>query len=185
MVERIITRNPVSRNPEEKVLVVVDAGIATESNLQLLKDSGYNYLCVSRTKLKDYTLKDEDRKVTVLDSRRRPITLAEVSHELEGDYYQQVNSPAKSITESSMNRQWRERFEAELLKAQRALSTKGGVKTYEKVVERIGRAMGKYPSVSKYYQMGYVRSEENPNHMGDIRWKITLSEDTQEQSFGT
>ena len=150
MVERIIARNPVSRNPEEKVLVVVDAGIATESNLQLLKDSGYNYLCVSRTKLKDYTLKDEGRKVTVLDSRRRPITLAEVSHEPEGDYYLQVNSPAKSMTESSMNRQWRERFEAELLKAQRALSTKGGVKTYEKVVERIGRAMGKYPSVSKY-----------------------------------
>ena len=185
MVERIIARNPVSRNPEEKVLVVVDAGIATESNLQLLKDSGYNYLCVSRTKLKDYTLKDEGRKVTVLDSRRRPITLAEVSHEPEGDYYLQVNSPAKSMTESSMNRQWRERFEAELLKAQRALSTKGGVKTYEKVVERIGRAMGKYPSVSKYYQMEYIRSEENPNHMGNIRWKITLSEDTQEQSFGT
>ena len=185
MVERIIARNPVSRNPEEKVLVVVDAGIATESNLQLLKDSGYNYLCVSRTKLKDYTLKDEGRKVMVLDSRRRPITLAEVSHEPEGDYYLQVNSPAKSMTESSMNRQWRERFEAELLKAQRALSTKGGVKTYEKVVERIGRAMGKSPSVSKYYQMEYIRSEENPNHMGDIRWKITLSEDTQEQSFGT
>ena len=185
MVERIIARNPVSRNPEEKVLVVVDAGIATESNLQLLKDSGYNYLCVSRTKLKDYTLKDEGRKVTVLDSRRRPVTLAEVSHEPEGDYYLQVNSPAKSMTESSMNRQWRERFEAELLKAQRALSTKGGVKTYEKVVERIGRAMSKYPSVSKYYQMEYIRSEESPNHMGDIRWKITLSEDTQEQNFGT
>lgn len=185
MVERIIARNPVSHNPEEKVLAVVDAGIATEANLQLLKDSGYNYLCVSRTKLKDYTLKDEGRKVTVLDSRRRPITLAEVAHEPEGDYYLQVNSPAKSMTESSMNRQWRERFEAELLKARCALSTKGGVKNYEKVVERIGRAIGKYPSVSKYYQMEYVRSEENPNHMGDIRWKITLSEDTQEQSFGT
>lgn len=185
MVKHIIARNPVSHNPEEKVLVVVDAGIATESNLQLLKDSGYNYLCVSRTKLKDYTLKDENRKVTVLDSRQRPITLAEVTHEQGGDYYLQVNSPAKSMTESSMNRQWRERFEAELLKARRALSTKGGIKNYEKVVERIGRAMGKYPSVSKYYQMEYVRSEENPNHMGDIRWKITLSEDTQEQSSGT
>ena len=185
MVERIIARNPVSRNPEEKVLVVVDAGIATEANLQLLKDSGYNYLCVSRSKLKDYTLKDEGRKVTVLDSRRRPITLAEVAHEPEGDYYLQVNSPAKSMTESSMNRQWRERFEAELLKARRALFTKGGIKTYEKVVERIGRAMEKYPSVSKYYQIEYVRSEANPNHMGDIRWQITLSEDTQEKRFGT
>ena len=185
MVERIIARNPVSRNPEEKVLVVVDAGIATEANLQLLKDSGYNYLCVSRSKLKDYTLKDEGSKVTVLDSRRRPITLAEVAHEPEGDYYLQVNSPAKSMTESSMNRQWRERFEAELLKARRALFTKGGIKTYEKVLERIGRAMEKYPSVSKYYQIEYVRSEANPNHMGDIRWQITLSEDTQEKRFGT
>lgn len=185
MVERIIARNPVSRNPEEKVLVVVDAGIATEVNLQLLKDSGYNYLCVSRSKLKDYTLKDEGSKVTVLDSRRRPITLAEVAHEPEGDYYLQVNSPAKSMTESSMNRQWRERFEAELLKARRALFTKGGIKTYEKVVERIGRAMEKYPSVSKYYQIEYVRSEANPNHMGDICWQITLSEDTQEKRFGT
>ena len=145
MVERIIARNPVSRNPEEKVLVVVDAGIATEANLQLLKDSGYNYLCVSRSKLKDYTLKDEGSKVTVLDSRRRPITLAEVAHEPEGDYYLQVNSPAKSMTESSMNRQWRERFEAELLKARRALFTKGGIKTYEKVLERIGRAMENTP----------------------------------------
>ena len=87
MVERIIARNPVSRNPEEKVLVVVDAGIATEVNLQLLKDSGYDYLCVSRSKLKDYTLKDEGSKVTVLDSRRRPITLAEVASRTEGDYY--------------------------------------------------------------------------------------------------
>ena len=185
MVERIISRNPVSCNPEKKVLVVVDAGIATEANLQLLKDSGYNYLCVSRSKLKDYTLKDEGRKVTVLDSRRCPITLAEVAHEPDGDYYLQVNAPAKSMTESSMNRQWRERLEEELLKVRLALSTKGGVKTYEKAVERIGRAMGKYPSVSKYYQIEYVRSEANPNHMGDIRWQITLSEDTQEQRFGT
>ena len=69
-----------------------------------------------------------------------------------------------------MNRQWRERFEAELLKARRALFTKGGIKTYnEKVLERIGRAIEKYPSVSKYYQIEYVRSEANPNHMGDIR----------------
>lgn len=185
MVERIIAQNPVLSHPEEKVLVVIDAGIATEDNLKLLKDSGYNYLCVSRTKLKDYTLKDEGRKVTVLDGCQRPITLAAVAHETGCDYYLQVNSPSKSMTESSMNRQWRERFEAELLKARRALSTKGGVKTYEKVVERVGRAMGKYPSISKYYQVEYIRSEENPKLMADIRWKLTITEEAQEQRYGT
>lgn len=185
MVDKIIAKNPVSPNPDDKVLVVIDAGIATEKNLELLRSKGYNYLCVSRTKLTDYTLKDDGKSVTVFDSRNRPITLAEVAHEEEGDYYLRVNSPSKAMTERSMNRQWRDRFENELTKARKALSRKGGVKNYDKVVERIGRARGKYPSVSKYYQIEYIRSEENPKNMADIRWQINISDEQAEERFGT
>lgn len=185
MVENIIAKNPVPSNPDEKVLVVIDAGIATEDNLRLLRESGYNYLCVSRTKPADCTLACDGRSVTVLDSRRRPITLAQVAHEEGGDYYLRVNSPGKAMTERSMNRQWRERFEAELQKARDALSRKGGTKSYDKVVERVGRARGRYPSVSKYYQIEYVRCERNPQHMADIRWRIAISDDEAEQRFGT
>lgn len=185
MVDSIIAKNPVSPTPNQKVMVVIDAGIATEANLELLKERGYNYLCVSRTKLKNYTLKDEGRSVTVFDSRKRPITLAEVAHEPGGDFYLRVNSPAKAMTEQSMNKQWRDRFELELTKARNALTSKGGTKKYDKVVERIGRALGKYPSVSKYYQIDYVRSGENPEHMSDIRWQIRISHEEAEQRFGT
>ncbi len=185
MVDSIIAKNPVSPTPNQKVMVVIDAGIATEANLELLKERGYNYLCVSRTKLKNYTLKDEGRSVTVFDSRKRPITLAEVAHEPGGDFYLRVNSPAKAMTEQSINKQWRERFELELTKARNALTSKGGTKKYDKVVERIGRALGKYPSVSKYYQIDYVRSGENPEHMSDIRWQIRISHEEAEQRFGT
>ena len=38
MVDRIIAKNPAAANPEEKVLVVIDAGIATEDNLRLLRE---------------------------------------------------------------------------------------------------------------------------------------------------
>lgn len=185
MVDGIISKNPVSPNPHQKVMVVIDAGIATEGNLELLKERGYNYLCVSRTKLKDYTLKDEGRSVTVFDSRKRPITLAEVEHEAGGDFYLRVNSPAKAMTEQSMNQQWRERFELELTKARNALTAKGGTKRYDKVVERIGRALGRYPSVSKYYQIDYIRSGENPEHMADIRWQIKINQEEVKQRFGT
>lgn len=185
MVDGIISKNPVSPNPRQKVMVIIDAGIATEDNLELLKERGYNYLCVSRTKLKDYTLKDEGRSVTVFDSRKRPITLAEVEHEAGGDFYLRVNSPAKAMTEQSMNQQWRERFELELTKARSALTAKGGTKRYDKVVERIGRALGRYPSVSKYYQIDYIRSGENPEHMADIRWQIKIKQEEVEQRFGT
>ena len=185
MVENIIAKNPVSPDPDDKVLVVIDAGIATEDNLRLLREAGYNYLCVSRTKPADVTLEADGRTVTVLDSRRRPITLAQVAHEDGGDYFLRVNSPSKAMTERSMNRQWRERFEMELAKAKDALGRKGGTKDYDKVVERVGRARGKYPSVSKYYRIEYTRSEENPRHMADISWQVAIGEDEDEQRFGT
>ena len=185
MVENIIAKNPVSPDPDDKVLVVIDAGIATEDNLRLLREAGYNYLCVSRTKPADVTLEADGRTVTVLDSRRRPITLAQVAHEDGGDYFLRVNSPSKAMTERSMNRQWRERFEMELAKAKDALGRKGGTKDYDKVVERVGRARGKYPSVSKYYLIEYTRSEENPRHMADISWQVAIGEDEAEQRFGT
>ena len=97
MVEKIIAKNPVPSDPDEKVLVVIDAGIATEDNLRLLKEDGYNYLCVSRTKPAECTLACDGQSVTVLDSRRRPITLARVAHEQGGDYYLRVNSPSKAM----------------------------------------------------------------------------------------
>ena len=91
-----------------------------------------------------------------------------MEHEDGGDYFLRVKSPSKAITEQSMNRQWRGRFEMELTKARNALSKKGGTKTYDKVVERVGRALGRYPSVDRHYQIDYVRSETNPAHMADI-----------------
>lgn len=185
MVDGIIAKNPVSSHPDQKVLVVIDAGIATEANLQLLKERGYNYLCVSRTKLKDYTLKEEGCSVTVFDAKKRPITLAEVDHKEGVDYYLRINSPAKSMTERSMNRQWKERLENELNKAKNALTAKGGTKNYEKVIERVGRAIGKYPSVAKYYKIDYIRSEEKPQDMADIKWTVCISEEEASQRYGT
>ena len=171
MVERLMVKSPVGGS--DRALVVMDAGIATNENLALLKEKGYNYLCVSRTKLKDYELRANSQSVTVYDSRRQPITLHEVRTEPDGDYLLEITSPTKAMTEASMNRQWRERFEEEMEKINLALGKKGGVKTYEKVIERVGRAVQKYPSISKYYDITYTRSEEKPRNMGRVEWKVS------------
>lgn len=113
MVDGLMVDNPTKK---DKTLVVIDAGVATEDNLQLLKQRGYNYLCVSRVKPKNYILSADCRSVTVLDSRKREITLREVSTAPDGDSYLEVTSPSKAMTEASMNRQWRKRFEEELEK---------------------------------------------------------------------
>ena len=87
-----------------------------------------------------------------------------------------------SAKESSMNRQWRERFEQELTKARDALGKKGGKKSYEKVIERVGRALQKYPSIAKYYVIDYYRDEANPKNMADIKWHIAVPENVDKHS---
>ncbi len=51
-----------------KPMVVMDAGIATKENLELIRSKGYHYLCVSRSQLKDYKF-DTDRLVTHLETK--------------------------------------------------------------------------------------------------------------------
>ena len=182
MIDTLSQKTRTPSDPERKVLVCLDAGIATEDNLRKIKENGYNYLCVSRTRLTDYEISEGCQSVKVLDTRKQEITLRQVKHEADGDYYLEINSPAKAVKESSMNRQWRERFEQELTKARDALGRKGGKKTYEKVIERVGRAIQKYPSIAKYYVIDYYREESNPKNMADIQWRIAVPENVDRQS---
>ena len=182
MIDTLSQKTRTPSDPERKVLVCLDAGIATEDNLRKIKEKGYNYLCVSRTRLTDYEISEGCQSVKVLDTRKQEITLRQVKHEADGDYYLKINSPAKAVKESSMNRQWRERFEQELTKARDALGRKGGKKTYEKVIERVGRAIQKYPSIAKYYVIDYYRDESNPKNMADIQWRIAVPENVDRQS---
>ena len=176
MVDTLATRCRVPVSPEQRVLVCLDAGIATDDNLVKIREKGYDYLCVSRSRQKDYELEPDAENVKVLDSRQQPISLTRVRHEEGGDYYLEINSPGKQLKEESMNRLFKERFEKELAKARESLSKKGGKKAYEKVIERVGRAIGKYPSISKYYVIDYIRDEKNPKNMGDIQWRIAVPE---------
>ena len=172
MIDNLIAKNPVSSNPNDKVLVVLDAGISTEENLKLIKDKEYNYLCVSRTRLRDYEYDPNKKTVIVHDTKKQEIKLREVLRAETGDYYLEINSETKAMKESSMNRKFRERFETELVKAQAALSKKGGKKQYERVVERVGRAIEKYPSIAKHYEISYIRDEVKLKNMADIQWVI-------------
>ncbi|MFT4073782.1 MAG: hypothetical protein QM654_17895 [Dysgonamonadaceae bacterium] len=67
IIEKLAVKTSVTN---EKTLVVIDAGISTADNLRGIKEKGYNYLYVSRTKRKDYTLSGDHRKVTVRDARK-------------------------------------------------------------------------------------------------------------------
>ncbi len=183
MVDTLYAKTRVPNDPKDKVLVCLDAGIATEDNLQKIKEKGYNYLCVSRRRLTDYEIAPDAKTVTVHDCKKRPIKLTQVKHEETGDYYLEINSPAKQLKEESMNRNFKRRFEEELEKIKGSLGTKHGTKSYTKVIERVGRARQKYPSIAKYYLIDYIPdNEEKPKYMADIVWRIAVPENVDKDS---
>ena len=183
MVDTLHAKTRVPNDPKDKILVCLDAGIATEDNLQKIKEKGYNYLCVSRRRLTDYEISPDAKTVTVHDCKKQPIRLTQVEHEENGDYYLEINSPAKQLKEESMNRNFKSRFEEELGKIKKSLETKHGTKSYTKVIERVGRARQKYPSIAKYYLIDYIPdNEEKPKNMADIVWRIAVPENVDKDS---
>ncbi|HRQ51656.1 MAG TPA: IS1634 family transposase [Agriterribacter sp.] len=134
-------------------VVVIDAGIATADNLEMIRAKGYHYLCVSRSKLKDYRATPGRLTVLLETKSKRQVRLKAVTTAANTDYYLEVASQDKYSTADSMRCQFEERFEMELRKIATSLERKGGVKQLSKVHERIGRARQKYPSVQYYYDI--------------------------------
>jgi transposase len=152
-----LSRRTNAPNP----VVVMDAGIATEENLEMIRAKGYHYLCVSRTKLKDYQAISGRLTVLLETKSKRQVRLKAVATNNNTDYYLEVASEDKFETANSMRLRFEERFEMELQKIAQSLQRKGGVKKAGKVHERIGRAKERYPSVHYYYDIEVTLSPDD------------------------
>lgn len=152
--------NQKLHNQNEKPIIVIDAGIASAENLDMLIKENYNYVCVSRSKLKDYTIAPKDITQKIYTKNQEELTVQRVYSNKTTDYYLKVKSPGKALKETSMKNQFEARFEQELIKIQNSLSLKHTVKKMEKVSIRLGRAIQKYPSVSKYYNTELITNKK-------------------------
>ena len=146
---------------QRKPIVVIDAGIATEENLQMLKDKQYDYMCVSRSNLKEYHADTDSTPIIIKDKREQAIELMKVTvDDGDTDNYLWIKSQAKALKENSMNGLLSQRFEEGIQSIREGIQKKGGTKTLDKVHQRIGRLKQKYPSVNKYYD---ITVEDNGN----------------------
>jgi transposase len=147
---------------ETRPVVVMDAGIATEENLEMLRGKGYDYVCISRAALKEYVPSADASAVTIHDKRGNPIEIQSVKsvNGKQADLYLQVKSAQKQLKQESVNKKLTQRFEQYLETVKSSLTKKHGIKQADKVNRRIGRAMEKYPSISKLYDIDLQVSED-------------------------
>lgn len=182
MIEKL--RLATSKNTG-KAIVVIDAGIATEENLSLIKSKGYDYVCVSRSNLKKYVAVPNKSSVSVMDNKNRLIELLEVQtqdHD-ETEYYLKVESPGKKLKEASMHTKFTGRFEESLQAIATSITRKHGTKRYDKVNQRIGRLKEKYASTHRLYEIT-LKKDEN-DICQSMEWKrIESVQTTVEKSHG-
>lgn len=148
-----------------KKVVVMDAGIASEDNIDYLTGEKLKYVCVSRKQIRDYHVDKDIPVILIKDKRDNPIELQLFTPEGYRDTWMLVKSEQKRIKEQSMNDKISSRFEEELKSFADGLSKKGATKKVEKVWERIGRLKEKYRLVSGKYNIEVVESNGKAQHL--------------------
>jgi len=135
-----------------KPTIVADRGIATESNIELLKKRGYQYMVVERKESeKDYisAFRDLD-SFENLEKDGSVIYFKKIEHGSNARLL--VASQAKKEKEEAMDTLKEKRFLEDADKLKSSIAKKN-VMLLSKVQTRVGRIMGKYPTISKYYEL--------------------------------
>lgn len=162
-------------------IVVLDAGIATQANIEWLKERGYHYLVVSRER--KITPPSGDTVIVREDPHNRVSVTREACAET-GEIRLYCHSELKEKKEQSIRNQFTERFEIALENLRAGLNKKGTVKKFEKIVERVGRLKEKFARVGQDYDIT-VFADDDKQHALDIQWKKLPQATVRDASAGT
>ena len=154
-----------------KPTIVMDAGIATEENLQWLRDNQYTYIVSARQKAPPMEI--TGTPVLVGNSENYQVKVMELPV-VGQEKWLYCESPAKEATANSMKTFFQKRIEADLEKLSAGLQKPKGRKKLPKVLESIGRLKEKHRSISGCYEINAIPSNDNLTAIR-VEWKI-LSE---------
>lgn len=95
----------------------------------MLKEKGYDYLCVTKAKLKDYTeVNAATQPIEISDKRWYKISLTLVSKADCEDQFLHIKSEQKPVKKVDMGNRVCVGFEEELKSLERSIQSKGGKK---------------------------------------------------------
>lgn len=150
-----------------KRTVVMDAGIATEENLNWLRSKGFVYVVVARNKID----MPEEGEFVPVSKGKKDVRAKLVRNEATSEWDMYVDSEAKAKKEEGIKSQSRQRFEEDIEQVRAGLNKKRGTKVLSKVHTRIGRIKERYRRVSGLYDITVIPDETNKNAV-DIKWEL-------------
>lgn len=129
--------------------IAIDAGIASEKNIELIKQKQLKYLAVARKRAypKDFWSGVVEKNLKLYDKKTR---LKVKLVKKDGEAWLHCHSELKEAKENAILEKKLEKFEQELKKIRDGLKKNGTRKKYESIIERIGRIKERYGVGSLY-----------------------------------
>ncbi len=146
-------------------LVVMDRGVATEANLEWLRDHGYRYLVVARGKDRQF---DPARAIEIRSAAGQTIQLHQQLGE-DGDVRLHCLSEQRAKKEAGISERFCDQFETALEAMSAGLSRPRTTKRIDKLWERIGRLKEKSHGVGQHYKVEIIADEQG-DKAKEIRW---------------
>jgi len=150
-----------------KPLIVMDAGIATEENLEWLQAKNYKYLVVSRRRYREF---EESKAVEVKKDKDYIVKAYKVKNKDTNEIELYCHSTLKEGKERAIMNSFSSKFEDSLVQLNEGLSKKGYTKNYDKIMERIGRLKQRYSKAAKNYKVT-IEKDENSDNAKKIIWQ--------------
>lgn len=150
---------PPSLFPPGKPTLIMDRGIATKENLALLRERNFPYCVVERRAAeKDHAALFDRARETFAWFAPHPETPGEgvFLHKRppeNGTVQLLVLSEARKAKEESMDTSKEARFTSELEAIRTRIASGGAAARMDRILRRLGRIEGRYPSISKYYKI--------------------------------
>jgi hypothetical protein len=164
--------------------IIMDAGIATQANLDLISKSGLNYIAVSRKKKyadeffensveEEFALKDGKTKLTIK------------THKTKDEIYLLCHSPLKAQTEESILKKRKEKFEEELNRINDNFANPKARKKYDYILQRIGGLKERY-KVGMFYNISFDLDETNKENIkvNKIIFKLNNKNEERNEDIG-
>ncbi len=150
----------------EGALIIMDAGIASEENLEWLTLNKYNYLVVSRERKRDIDME----KTSVIESAGgHQIHLQRQPGQHKGEVKIACWSEQRAMKDKSINTSFQEKYEQELNKINEGLHKPRTTKKRDPINQRIGRLKEKYKRVSSHYQIN-LKTNEATGLVTELTW---------------
>jgi transposase len=145
---------------DQKPTVIMDAGIATQENIDWLKNHQYPYLVVSRKKYREFN--EEESTIVKMDNECT-VKVQKVFDEQNNETLLYCHSSLREEKERAIGQRFSTRFEDALHYLNQGLPIKRRLKKYDKVVEKIGRLKQQFSKAAKLYTVSVEKDDKSGN----------------------